>query len=32
MNGAFVIAFVLVVTGALYIRFRWQRSPQAFRR
>ncbi len=31
MKAAVVIAFTLVVSGALYIRLRWHRSPRAFR-
>jgi hypothetical protein len=30
-GGVVFIALALVVAGALYIRLRWQRSPQAYR-
>src|SRR6266851_491158 len=31
MNAAIVVSVALVVAGALYIRLRWRRSPQAYR-
>src|SRR5216684_4030803 len=29
--SSLIVAFALVVCGAVYVRFRWQRSPQAYR-
>ncbi len=31
MTAAIILAFALVVAGALYIRLRWRRSPHAYR-
>lgn len=31
MNAAIVAAVALIIIGALYIRLRWWRSPQAYR-
>ena len=29
--SSIIVAFALLIGGAVYVRFRWQRSPQAYR-
>ena len=31
LKSSLIVAFALLIGGAVYVRFRWQRSPQAYR-